>query len=296
MKTILMILILIGSGLVLFATEPIEVVTTLPDFKNFAEVIGGDKVNVTSITSGRMDPHHFEIKPSDILKVKKADLLIINGLDLDNWIYPLITNSRNSKVQKGSNGFIDPSTVIKVLEVPKTKVDRSQGDVHPYGNPHYNLSPRNMRLAFLSILNAMIKNYPQYQKEFSANGQTYLNTLDQKIAQWQEKLKNKKDLRIVSFHNSWSYFFDEFNLQSGGYMEPQPGIAPSPVHIAELIEKMKIEKTTIIFKEIYFSHQTPEFLADKTGAKVIAVPTYVGSIPEAKDYIALIDYLVDRIE
>lgn len=296
MKLFFMAMLLLWTPLVVFATQPIQIVTTLPDFKNFAEVIGKDKVQVVSITSGRMNPHHFEIKPSDILKVKKADLLIINGLDLDNWIYPLIANSRNPKIQKGASGFIDPSAVIKVLDIPKTKVDRSQGDIHPFGNPHYNLSPRNMRLAFNHILKVMTENYPQYQNEFNANGQTYLKQLDQKIEQWHAALKNKKDLRIVSFHNSWSYFFNEFNFLSGGYMEPQPGIAPSPVHTAELIQKIKTEKTSYIFKEVYFSNQIPEYIASKTDAQVIPMPTYVGSIPEAKDYIALIDLLVNRIQ
>jgi zinc/manganese transport system substrate-binding protein len=295
MKTILTILILIWSAVVLFASEPIEVVTTLPDFKNFVEVIGGNVVHVTSIANGNQDPHHVEIKPSDIIKVKKADLLIINGLDLDPWIYPLIANSRNSKIQKGAEGYVDASDGIMVLEIPTTKIDRSQGDGHPYGNPHYTLSPTAMRSAFKNILKAMIHNFPEHQKLFEKNGQTYLAMMDNKIIEWKSILKKLPNKKIVSYHNSWAYFFNDFGLESGGYMEPKPGIMPSPAHTAELIARMKNEKTQIILKETYFSDSTPRFIAEKTGATVLEVPTSTGGNSQAQDYLALIDYLVQII-
>lgn len=295
MKTILTILLLIWSGIVLFAAEPIEIVTTLPDFKNFAEIIGADKVHVISIASGKQDPHHVEIKPSDIIKIKNADLLIVNGLDLDAWIYPLITNSRNSKVQKGASGYVDASNGIAILEVPTTKIDRSLGDVHPYGNPHYNLSPSAMRIAFKNILETMIRNYPEQQKFFENNGQAYLRKLDNKITEWKYSLKNIPSKKLVSYHNSWAYFFNEFGLESGGFMEPKPGIMPSPTHTAELIEKMKSENTKMVLKENYFSDSTPRFIAEKTGARVLEVPTSSGGNDLAQDYISMIDFSVKKI-
>jgi len=279
----------------LWSADKIEVVTTLPDFKNFVEIIGQDKVHVISIAKGYLDPHHVEIKPSDILKIKNADLLVINGLDLDIWIYPLILNSRNPKVQKGVVGFIDASEGIEVLEAPVTKIDRSMGDVHPYGNPHYNLSPTAMRIAFSHILYSMMKTYPQHEKVFEKNGQDYLKKLDAKIIEWKNNLKKIPQKQIVSYHNSWSYFFNDFGLKSGGYMEPKPGIMPSPSHSAELIKRMNNEKTNIILKEVYFSDSTANFIADKTGAKVIEVPTSSGGNDQTPDYISLIDFLVQSI-
>lgn len=295
MKTILTILILIWSAVVLFAAEPIKIVTTLPDFKNFAEVIGGETVHVISIANGKQDPHHLEIKPSDIIKVKQADLLIVNGLDLDAWIYPLITNSRNSKIQKGSAGYVDASEGITVLEIPATKIDRSQGDVHPYGNPHYNLSPTAMRIAFKNILSAMIRNFPEHQKLFENNGQVYLKKLDNKILEWKNTLKRTSPQKLVSYHNSWAYFFNEFGLESGGFMEPKPGIMPSPSHTSTLIERIKNEKTKMILRENYFSDSTPRFIAEKTGARVLDVPTNTGGNAQAVDYLSLMDYLVQSI-
>lgn len=274
----------------LLAGDKIEIVTTLPDFKNFAEVIGGNAVHVVALASARQDPHHFEIKPSDVMKVKKADMLIINGLELDNyWIAPLMENSRNPKIQKGMPGFVDASEGIQVLEVPQGKVDRSMGDIHAGGNPHYNLSPVQMRLVFLLILESLKKTAPEQAAYFQKNAETYLRKLDSKISEWKTQLKTLPNKKIVSFHSSWIYFFKDMGLDEGGYLEPKPGIAPSPKHLQELVERMKKEKSQVILKESFHSDEIPNFVAQKTGARVEEVFVY------SEDYIEMIDRIVKKI-
>lgn len=298
MKTIKMILFFLLFTLstgVLYAGQPLQVVTTLPDFKNLAEIIGGNKVNVISLSSGRQDPHHYEIKPSDILKLKNADLLIINGLELDAWVNLLILNSRNPKIQKDQIGFLDASHDLNVLDVPTVKVDRSQGDVHPAGNPHYNLSPSRIRQVVLAITAKLSALDPQHAAYYAQNEKLYLQKFDQALITWKAKLKKVSDKPLVSFHNSWSYFFEEFGLRSGGYMEPYAGISPTSQHLEKLISRMKTENTQIILKETYYSRQVPEFLAARSQAQIIELPTYVGALPETSDYLSLMNYLVERI-
>ena len=275
---------------VAWADEKIEIVTTLPDFKNFAEVIGGDAVHVVSLATSNQDPHHLEIKPSDVIKLKKADMLIINGLELDNyWIASLMENSRNPKIQKDQAGFVDASQAIQVLEVPQVKVDRSMGDVHAMGNPHYSLSPVQMKIAFNNILQGLKKIAPEQSTKFQNNANAYLKKLDLKIAEWKQQLKALPNKKMVSFHSSWIYFFSDMGLEEGGYLEPKPGIAPSPKHLQELIERMKKEKTRVILKENFYSDEIPNFVAEKTGAEVVEVPVY------SEDYIGLMDLIVKKI-
>jgi zinc/manganese transport system substrate-binding protein len=219
----------------------------------------------------------------------------MNGLELDNWIYPLIENSRNGKIQKGTPGFLDASGEISVLEIP-AKVDRGMGDVHPAGNPHYILSPYAMRKVFQSVLEFMSQNSPEHKDAFKKNAEAYLKQFDLKIDQWQKKLKPLAGTRIVSFHSSWIYFFNDFGLESGGYMEPVPGIAPSPAHTLELIEKIKKENTKIIFKETFYADDTPALIAEKTGAKVVVLPISIGGSASAQDYFSLIDTLVNGVQ
>lgn len=296
MKKILsLLLLLLSFSSLALAQDKIEIVSTLPDFKNFAEIIGGDLVHVVSIAHGNNDPHHVEIKPSDILRLKKADLLLVNGLELDSWIQPLILNSRNSKINPGSAGYLDLSEGVQVLEIPKFKVDRSMGDLHTQGNPHYSLSPRVMRLVFLRIEKKLSEIDPAHTEFFHANAEAYLKLLDKKIIEWKILTQKLQDRRIVTFHSSWAYFFQEFGLESAGFMEPKPGVSPSPAYTAELIEKIKKEKIKIIFKEEYFSDSVPNFIAEKTGAKVISVPTLVGGSKTADSYIGLIDTLIQKL-
>ncbi len=293
----LLVLLLVGmlctSG---FAAEKIKVVTTLSDFKNFAEIIGGDKVTVTSFLKGYQDAHHFEIKPSDIMRLSGADMLIINGADLDYWISPLIEKSRNPNIRKGTSGCIDASQGIPLLEVPATKVDRSMGDVHPYGNPHYNLSPAAMRIAFRHIADAMSARYPDYADYFQQNALAYEKKLDAKISEWKGLLKNSQETGIVVYHNSWSYFFNEFHLTAAGYIEPKPGLSPSPTYLNELIQKVNAQKKSgVILKETYENSDIAKYVASKVGYSVEEVPTYVGGTKEASDYISMVDTIVKTI-
>ncbi|MBT5855156.1 zinc ABC transporter substrate-binding protein [bacterium] len=276
------------------AEKNIQIVTTITDLKVLAERIGGNHVSVISLTRGNQDPHHVQIKPSDILKVKKADILIINGLGIDDWINPLINKSRNNRIRSGTPGYINASTAVSILDIPKGKVDRSSGDIHLHGNPHYNLSPTEMRKVVLLISKRLSSQYPLLANDFSRNTKDYLNTLDQKILTWKNRMKPFSKTRIVTFHNGWQYFFKEFGLESGGYMEPKPGVSPSPKHINTLIQRIKESHTLLLFKEPYFPESIPNKLASQSKIKVSNVPSYVGGVSSVNSYIELIDYITSQ--
>jgi zinc/manganese transport system substrate-binding protein len=274
------------------AEKKIQIVTTITDFKVLAEHVGGNHVSVVSLTQGNQDPHHVQIKPSDILKVRKADILIINGLGIDDWIKPLIMKSRNKGIRSGELGYIDASTAVNVLDIPKGKVDRSSGDIHLLGNPHYNLSPVEMRKVVLLISKILSSKYPLFANDFSRNTKDYLNILDQKSISWKQRMKPFSNMQVVTFHNGWQYFFKEFGLESGGYMEPKPGVSPSPSHINTLIQQINETQVLRLFKEPYFPESIPNKLASQTQINVLHVPSYVGGVSSANSYITLIDYLV----
>lgn len=296
LKKILISLFVLTLCTSVYAIEKIKIVTTIPDFKNFAEIIGGDKVTVISFIKGYQDAHHFEIKPSDIMKLHGTDILIINGADLDYWIYPLIENSRNENIKKGNKGFIDASEGIQMLDAPLTKIDRSMGDVHPYGNPHYNLSPSAMKTAFIHIAEVMSSLYPEYSVYFKQNAENYEKKLDVKINTWENTLKDTHSLGIIVYHNSWAYFLKEFHLHPIGYIEPKPGLSPPPTYLNSLIQNINSKKRNgIILKEIYANYDIANYVAERTGYEVKTVATYVGGTKDARDYISMIDYLVQTI-
>ncbi|MGK0180599.1 MAG: zinc/manganese transport system substrate-binding protein [Nitrospinales bacterium] len=276
--------------------EKIHIVTTIADFKTITEKIGKNHVSVISLTRGNQDPHHVQIKPSDILKVRKADILIINGLGIDDWVNPLIMKSRNNHIRPGASGYINASIVVHVLDIPKGKVDRSSGHIHLSGNPHYNLSPIEMRKVVRLISKTLSSNYPSLANDFERNTKDYLNALDQKMITWQKSMKPFEKTRVVTFHNGWQYFFKDFDLESGGYMEPKPGVSPSPGHINMLIQQIKDDDIGFLFKEPYFPASIPNKLASQTNIEMIHVPSYVGGISSVGSYIELIDYLVARFE
>jgi zinc/manganese transport system substrate-binding protein len=273
------------------ASAQLKVVATTEDLGSLAREIGGDKVAVTSLAKGYQDPHFVDPKPSFILAVSRADLLIVVGRELEiGWLTPLLTSSRNSKIQPGSRGYLDASLTVKILEIPTGQITRAMGDVHPLGNPHYWLDPGNGRRMAQVIRDKLSELSPNDKALFA---QRYTD-FDQRLAaaekRWDTAMAPFKGTKLVTYHRSWPNFMERFGLEVMGYVEPKPGIPPSPSHTVDLINEMKRQGAKLIVVEPYFDLKTPQAIANQTGGKVLILAPSVGGTKEATDYITLFDY------
>ncbi|MBK7259338.1 MAG: zinc ABC transporter substrate-binding protein [Ignavibacteriae bacterium] len=280
MKHLLILVLVLCMGL---AQAAVKVVTTLPDLADLTRQVGGDRVTVDNIVRGDQNPHFVEVKPSYMMKLKSADLFFMIGMDLEMWAPQIIDGSRNTKIE-----VVDLSKHITKLEIP-AKLDASEGDVHRYGNPHYWLDPRNVRVMVDDIVGALSRVAPADEKYFRANADAYLKTLDGKIAQWSAAMKPFAGAKVVTFHKSWTYFVGWLGLHVAGQVEPKPGIAPSPAHTAELISLVRQSGIKVIIVEPFYDLSAPDQIARSTGIKVIRLATSVGGVDGAKDYISLMD-------
>jgi ABC-type Zn uptake system ZnuABC Zn-binding protein ZnuA len=268
----------------------VKIVASLSDLASIAEFIGGDKVEVQGICQGTSNPHFVEVLPSYMMKVSKAQLYLKVGLGLDFWANPIIDGSRNGKLV-----VLDCSKGIEVLEKPTTKVDASMGDVHPEGNPHYWLDPANGLVIAQNIVSGLIKVDPDNASFYESQFVQFEQKLNQKQKEWSEKAQSLKGLKMVTYHESWPYFASRFGIEVVGFVEPKPGIEPTPSHTAQLIQQIKNQNIKIIGKEPYFSDRAPKAISRATGALVVDLPPSVGGAPEARDYFALFDYLLDAL-
>lgn len=268
----------------------IKVVTTTTVIADIVKNVGGDKVSVDYLCRGDQDPHFLEVLPSYMLKLRNADLVIKIGLDLEKWLPQLIDGSRNDKLK-----LIDLSTDIEKKEVPTTKVDASQGDVHPYGNPHYWLDPENAKIMADEIYDALVGESIQDEDYFKKNLEKFKSSIDSKLREWSAKLSSIKQKNIITFHKSWIYFTYRFGLQVVGNVEPKPGIPPTPSHDAELIQLIKSGNIKIILMENYYSDNAPNHIAEITDVKVIKVPNAVYGIKGIDSYISMMDYIINQI-
>lgn len=289
MKKILMIL---AVGLVLVSTlyAKVKVITSMSDLADFTRAIGGDRVEVDQLLRGSQNPHYIDIKPSYMIKLKSADAFIIIGLQLELWAPQIIDGSRNASLL-----VIDCSKSIHKLEVPTTKVDASYGDVHPFGNPHYWLDPENIRTVMQEIVAGLSKISPNDQAFFHSNMEAYLKRLDGKIAEWKRIMEPLKGKKIVTYHTSFSYFAERFGLIVAGYVEPKPGIPPTPTHTTELIHLMRLGNIKVIGLEQFYEDSTPTQIAKAAGAKVVRLTTSVGGLDDTDNYISMIDYNVHAL-
>jgi zinc/manganese transport system substrate-binding protein len=275
-------------GRLLFAQQ-IRVVTTIPDLADITKQIGKEVVNVESLARGVEFMHAVPVKPSFVPKLNRADLLIVMGLDLEiSWLPALLEVASNPRILPGQPGYVDCSLGVPVLEVP-SRVDRAEGDVHPRGNPHFNLDPVYGKIIAENIGAALSRNFPQHQQLFEKNLKAYLAELDSWIARWQEMAVPLKGTKIVTYHLEWSYFAKRFGLEQVGFIEIKPGIEPTPNHLVNLAQKMKQEKAQLI---IYGpqSDRFPRRLASETGAKALKLPDMVGGERGADTYVKMIDY------
>ena len=296
-KVIILLALLLGLSGIAYGKDVINVLTTTEDLKSITEAIGGAQVKVDSLARGYQDPHFVAAKPSFMMKAKNADLFMVIGLELEIGYEELIINgSRNQRIRIGQPGYLDVSEGVNLLEVPTTtKIDRSMGDVHPMGNPHYWLDPENVKMVAYNIAKRLSELSPGNAPYFQENLASFDKKMDEKMAEWSKKMEPFKGRKIAIYHRSWPYFVNRFGLVVACELEPKPGIPPSPTHLKEVIDIMKRDKVGVILMEVFYDEKPAQFVASQTGAKVIVVPNSVGGTKEANDYIGLMDTIVNKL-
>src|SRR5262245_25278771 len=271
--------------------KKLKVITTLTDLASLTQEVGGDKVDVEALANGYQDPHFVEPKPSFLLKLRNADLLISVGLDLEiGWLPPLITQSGNGKIQVGGQGYLDASQFAEILEIPQGKLTRAEGDVHPLGNPHYWLDPDNGRRIAKGIAAKLSEMDPENAAYFQQREKDFEKRLAEAELKWGAQMAPYRGRKIVTYHRSWPNFAKHFGLDVVGYIEPRPGIPPTPSHTLDLVNMMKRDGVKVELVEPYFDLKTPNSIAGMTGGKVVVMLPSVGGKPEVTDYFKLFDY------
>jgi zinc/manganese transport system substrate-binding protein len=283
------------------AQGTLNVMTTTEDLASIAREVGGDRITVEAMARGYQDPHFVEAKPSFILKLQKADVLVVVGRELEiGWLPPLIQQSRNSKIQPGAAGYLDASLQAEILEVPTGQVTRAMGDVHPLGNPHYWMDPENGKRIGKEIADKLSELRPNDKALFQQKLTDFTTRLDAAEKRWLAQMAPYKGTKVVTYHRSFPNFAKRFGLDIIGYVEPKPGIPPSPQHTLDLQQEMKRQNVKLVLVEPYFDLKTPNAIGRATGAQVLVVPPSVGGVKEASDYFKLFDYdinlLVDAIK
>lgn len=271
--------------------KKLNVVTATTDMAALTQEVGGDKVGVESIARGYQDPHFVEAKPSFLLKLRQADLLVVVGLQLEiGWLPPLITQSGNPRIQVGAPGYLDASQFAEILEIPQGQVTRAMGDVHPLGNPHYWLDPDNGRRIARGIANKLAEMDPSDGAYFQQRFQDFDKRLTAAEQKWDEEMRSYRGRKLVTYHRSFPNFAKHFGLDVIGYVEPRPGIPPTPTHTLELVQLMKRENCKLVLVEPYFDLKTPQSIGRETGAQVVVYLPSVGGEKGVDNYFQLFDY------
>lgn len=289
----------LGLGAICFisaqANAQLKVVATTPDLAAVAREIGGDKVNVVALAKPTEDPHFVDAKPSFIVTLNRADALIDGGAELElGWLPPLLENSRNSKLAAGAPGRIVASEGIRLLEIP-TSFDRSKGDIHSLGNPHYMIDPLAVKTVARNIATHFASLDPKNAAVYNANLARFNSRLDAKLAEWQRELAPYRGAKIVTYHRDFIYFGQRFGLTIVDELEPKPGIAPSPAHLAQVIGEMKRDNAKVILVQPFQNRKTAETVARQTGATVIDAPQQPGAARNTSSYFDNMDNLVRAI-
>ena len=273
------------------SAKKLNVVTATTDLGALAQEVGGDKINVDSIAKGYQDPHFVEAKPSFLLKLRQADLLIVVGLQLEiGWLPPLITQSGNARIQVGANGYLDASQFAEILEIPQGTITRAMGDVHPLGNPHYWLDPDNGRRVAKGITQKLSEMDPGDAAYFQQRDQDFERRLAEADKKWLSEMAPYRGRKVVTYHNSLPNFAKHFGLEVVGFVEPRPGIPPTPSHTIDVINMMKRDHVKVIMVEPYFDLKTPNAIARDTGGTVVQSMPSVGGVKEITNYFQLFDY------
>ena len=278
------------------AQAKVRVVTSIETFADLARKVGGDRVDVQPLSHGYTDPHFVQAKPSLVIALNRADLLVHVGLELEiGWLPPLVLGARNEKIQPGGPGNLDISVGIPVLDVPAQRVDRSLGDIHPQGNPHYWVAPDNAAIAARESAERLSQIDSGGKVTYDANLAAFLAELQKRKLGWDQEIAGLRGIKVVTYHKSWSYVSKWLGLEEMGYVENKPGIPPSPSHIAQLIGEMRRDHVKIVMMESFYPRSTVDLVADKSSAKTVVLPSDVGASDQTKDYFALVDQVVKQL-
>ena len=295
LKLFLVAVVTVALGAMPVQAAKVRVVATLTDLADLTRNVGGEFVDVRSLATGIEDTHGVPMKPSFVPLLNRADLVVLVGFDCEHAFLPaLLEASKNPRILVGKPGYVDCSKGIAPVDVPKS-TDHSEGDVHPYGNPHYMLDPVLAESAAKTICQALINIAPDHAADFTKNRDAYLAKLDAKIAEWLAELAPFKGTRFVSYHEHWPYFAERFGLVYYGTIELKPGVDPTPRHIENLITTMKADRVPLVVREPQFPEKVPALIAKETGAKLVKLPIMPGGVPNSETYIAEMDYIVNTI-
>jgi zinc/manganese transport system substrate-binding protein len=277
------------------AADKVRVVTTIPDLKSLTEAVGGDLVDVDSLTRGTQNFHDAEVRPSMMLKLRRADLLVENGVELDAWVDVAVQGANNATIVRGGRGRVEIARGVPLLDVPTTRVDRSMGDVHPLGNPHFSLDPGLAPVITQNILEGLLRVAPQHRAAFERNRAAFLGRVDEQMTRWTRLMEPVKGAKVVVFHPIYVYLLTRFGLTQAGALEDRPGIPPSPQHLANVIRQMKEEGIKAILVEPWNDVKLANRVAEEAGAKAYVMASSVGAVKGADNYIAAIEYNVTTL-
>jgi len=277
------------------AARKLRVVTTIPDLKSLTEAVGGDLVEVDSLTRGTQNFHEAEVRPSMMLKLRRADVMIENGVELDAWADVAANGANNPKIVRGAVGRVDISRGVPILEVPSIRVDRSMGDVHPLGNPHFSLDPGLAPVITQNIVDGLARVEPENRAVFAKNREAFVAKLEQEMSRWQQMMAPVRGAKVVVFHPDFIYFLTRFGLVQVATLEDRPGIPASPGHLVNVIKLMKEEKVKMILVEPWNDVKLANRVAEEAGAKAFVMATAVGAVKGADNYIAAIDFNIKTL-
>lgn len=288
-------IVLFFIGFSSIASAQIQVVTSLPDLASITRHVGGENVEVFSIAKGYQNPHFVDPKPSYIVKLSRADMFVTVGLDLaKGWAPQLVESSRNSDIQRGNVGYVDASEGISLLQVPQ-QINPEEGDIHIYGNPHYWLDPIRGKQIAQNIHDHLVEISPENSEEFSKNLKEFKTRIDKKMEEWQEKMKPYQGTNIIAYHNEWVYFEERFGLEIADFLEPKPGIPPSPSQLVKVIEKVQSQNIPVLINSPYFSSKSPDIVARNTNIELVKMSTMTGGYEEIENYFDLFDYNINTL-
>jgi ABC-type Zn uptake system ZnuABC Zn-binding protein ZnuA len=274
------------------AADRIRVVATINDHRLLAEAVGGDLVETDVLARPDQNPDDLEVRPSHMVKVRRADLLVINGLDVDAWVEAIVVGANNPRVIPGAPGRVDLSRGVSVLEVPTTRVDRSMGDVHPAGNPHYYLDPAQTPQVTATLVEALARVAPQHRAAFEARRAQFLERVSAALAGWMHTLEPFRGAPVVVYHREWAYLLARFGIRQVDTVEDRPGIPPSPGHLVQLVRRMREERIKVILVSSWNDRRTAERVAAEAGAKVVLLAHGAGALKGTGSYFDFFDFNV----
>jgi ABC-type Zn uptake system ZnuABC Zn-binding protein ZnuA len=293
MKNLLLILAMMAIPSVAHAN--LKIVTTATDFADIARQIGGDKVDVHSVMKGPENIHNVIPKPTEMVYLNQADLFANSGLDAEPWLDNLLSGARNPKVERNHPGFVDMSQGVQIKDAPSGQIDRSMGDVHAYGNPHYTLNPQVAQRMAVTLVKAMAVADPANAKLYVANAQRYVKEVGDVAKKIRDEFKPYDGLKVVTFHAAWNYFADAVPIQIVGTIEPKPGITPSPAQVQQIIDMMKRQGVKVVICETWDDVRLSQYVADEAGAKMVVLPDHVNGLPGVDTYAKLFEYDTQKL-